>query len=79
MFHNHTNQLPLYVLNRPPAYDPPPRYSRHSRSERSRFDPSIVYLGSVLLFCILILLGSIVIGQVFILNELERLISISVS
>lgn len=72
MFHNHTNHIPLYVVNRPIPNDPPPRYSRHSqRNERP--SPNFICLSAILLFCFLLLLLLIILGQTFILIQVEQL------
>ena len=66
MFHNHTNQIPVFALNRNLPDDPPPHGSR-------LFDPSTVCLSSFLLVCFLFLLLLIILGQVFILTRLEQM------
>ena len=71
MFHNHTNHIPVFALNRNLPDDPPPRYTRNNHGSRL-FDPSTVCLSSFSLFCFLILL-LIILGQVFILNRLEQM------
>ena len=72
MFHNHTNQIPVFALNRNLPDNPPPRYTRIAHGCRL-FDISTVCLSSFLLFCFLILLFLIILGQVFILNRLEQM------
>ena len=32
MFHNHTNQLPLFLVNRTTTSEPPPRHTRRDRA-----------------------------------------------
>ena len=71
MFHNHTNQLPLFVVNRPAPNEPPPRYTRRER-EFINFDGTSLCLGTVVVLCIFLLLFLIVLGQVFIFHQLER-------
>ena len=80
MFHNHTNLIPVFALNRNLPDDPRPQYTRRAHGFRL-FDSSTVCLSSfllflfffVFLFCFLILLLSIILGQVFILNRLEQM------
>ena len=72
MFHNHTNQLPLYILNRTPPSDPPPRYSQTEQST-PRLDSSFVCLTLIFALCLLALIFLLVLGQVFILTHLENI------
>ena len=72
MFHNHTNQLPLYILNRTPPSDPPPRYSQTEQST-PRLDSSFVCLTLIFALCLLVLIFLLVLGQVFILTHLENI------
>ena len=72
MFHNHTNQILVFALNRNLPDDPSPRYTQNAQGSRL-FDPSTVCSSSFVLFCFLILLILISLGQVFILNRLEQM------
>ena len=72
MFHNHTNQLPLFFVNRSTPNEPPPRYTRRERSNLN-FDGTLLCLGTVLVSCVLILLFMLVLGQVLIFHQLERI------
>ena len=72
MFDNHTNQLLLYILNRTPRSDPPPRYSQTEQSP-PRLDSSFVCLTLIFAFCVLALIFLLVLGQVFILTHLENI------
>lgn len=71
MFHNHPNQLPLFVVNRPAPNEPPPRYTRHEH-DFGNFDGTTLCLGTVLILCIFLLLFLIVLGQIFVFHQLER-------
>ena len=72
MFHNHTNQIPVFALNRNLPDNPPTRYTQNAHGSRL-FDPSTVCLSSCLLVCFLFLLLLILHGQVFILTRLEQM------
>ena len=71
MFHNHTNQLPLFLVNRTTPSEPPPRYIRRDRKFFD-FDNNLLCLASVLVSCVLLLLIMIVLGQIFNFHQLER-------
>ena len=72
MFHNHTNQIPRFALNRNLPDNPPPRYTRNIHGSRL-FDPSTVCLSSFLLVCFPFFLLLVILGQVFILNRLKQM------
>ena len=72
MFHNHTNQIPVFALNRNLHDDPPPRYTQNAHGSRL-FDPSTVCLSSFLLVCFLSLLRLVILDQVFIVTRLEEM------
>ena len=72
MFHNDTNQIPVFALNRNHPDNPPPRYTRNADGSRL-FNPSTVCLSSFLLVCFLFLLLLVILGQVFILIRLEQM------
>ena len=59
MFHNHTNQLPLFLVNCTTPSKPPHRYTRRDR-EFFNFDNNLLCLASVLVSCVLLLLFMIV-------------------
>ena len=51
MFHNYTNQIPVFALNRNLPDDPPPRYTRNAHGSRL-FDPSTHCLFEFVFACL---------------------------
>ena len=72
MFHKHTNQLPLYILNHTSPSDLPPRYSQTEQSTL-RLDSRFVCLTFIFALCVLALIFLLVLDQVFILTHLENI------
>ena len=70
MFDNHTNQLPLFLVNRTTPNEPPPRYTRRDRAFFN-FDNNLLFG-----FRLNQLRSTFAIhdyfGQIFVFHQLER-------